>query len=77
MLVFAWLAIPFAFRVDERGRIAGPAVAAVVTIALFFVAQSIGQTLAREEVLPVGWTPWATMPLASVAAGFALRTGPR
>jgi len=77
VLVFAWLAIPFAFRVDERGRIAGPAVAAVVTIALFFVAQSIGQTLAHEAVLPVGWTPWVTMLLFSIGAAFALRMGPR
>ena len=77
VLVFAWLAIPFALRVDERGHIAGPAVAAVVTIALFFVLQSVGQTLAREEVLPVGWTPWATMALFGSAAALFLRTGPR
>lgn len=73
VLVFAWLAVPFALRVDGRGRIAPPAIAAVVTLSLFFVVQSTGETLAQRELIPVGVTPWATIALFSVGAALALR----
>lgn len=73
VLLFAWLAMPFAFYVDERGRIAGPAVAAVATITLFFVVGSAGQTLAQEEIIPVGWTPWITMAIFALLASLGLR----
>ncbi len=75
--VFAWLALPFALRVDGRGRFAGPAAAAVSAIALYFLTESAGRTLAQQSLIPVGLTPWLTMVLFSVAAAFALVTGGR
>lgn len=73
VLVFAWLAIPLGLRVDQRGRVAGPAVASIVVLALFFVTQSAGQTLAQQQLFPVGLTPWLTMAIFSAAAAVALR----
>ena len=73
VLVFAWLAVPFALRVDARGRIAAPAVGAVVTLSLFYVTQSAGQTLAQRELIPVGVTPWLTIALFSLGAAIAMR----
>lgn len=75
VFVFAWLAIPFAIRVDQRGRIAGPALAAVTGLALYFVAQSAGQSLAQQELIPVGIAPWSTMGVACALAtiGFVRR----
>lgn len=72
VLVFAWLAVPFALRVDGRGRIAPPAIGAVVTLSLFFVVQNTGQTLAQRELIPVGVTPWATIAIFSAGAALAL-----
>ncbi len=72
MLVFAWLAIPLALRVDRRGHIAGPAVAAVVVLALYFMTQTAGETLAQQELFPVGVTPWLTMAIFSLMAGILL-----
>jgi len=77
VVLFAWLAVPFALRVDARGHIAGPAVAAVATISLFYAAQTAGRTLAQRELLPVGVTPWATMALFAVLPIVALRFRPR
>ena len=76
-LLFAWLAVPFALRVDGRGHIAGPAVAAVGTISLFYAAQTAGLTLAQRELLPVGVTSWATMALFAVLPILSLRFRPR
>lgn len=73
VLVFAWLAVPFALRVDARGRIAGPAIAAVVALSLFYLFQSAGQTLAQRELVPVGVTPWITIALFSLLAAIGLR----
>ena len=73
VLVFAWLAVPLSLRVDQRGRIAGPAVAGVVTLALYFVCQSAGQTLAQQELIPVGIAPWAVMAAFSAAGLFFFR----
>jgi lipopolysaccharide export system permease protein len=74
VLVFAWLAIPMALRVDQRGHIAGPAVAAVVLLATFFMAQTAGESLAQQELFPVGWTPWLTIATFSLLTGFMLKT---
>lgn len=73
VLVFAWLAVPFALRIDGRGRMSGPALAATVTLALYMVTQSAGETLARQELLPAGFAPWLTMGLwsALAAIGYA------
>jgi len=68
VFVFAWLAMPFALRIDERGRVAGPAAAAVLALGLYFLVESAGRTLAQEALIPVGVTPWLTMALFSLAA---------
>jgi lipopolysaccharide export LptBFGC system permease protein LptF len=71
VLVFAWLATPIALRVDQRGRIAGPAVAAVTALALFFLTQTAGESLAQQELFPVGLAPWLTIAIFS-ASSFAI-----
>ncbi|MEM9176410.1 MAG: LptF/LptG family permease, partial [Myxococcota bacterium] len=73
VLVFAWMAVPFGLRVDARGHLAAPAIAAVVTLSLFYVVQSAGQTLAQRELIPVGVTPWATIALFALGPAIALR----
>ena len=72
VLAFALLAMPFALRVDGRGRIAGPATAAVFTLSIYFLLESIGRALAQEELIPVGITPWLTMALFSITAAFGI-----
>ncbi|HEB89491.1 MAG TPA: YjgP/YjgQ family permease [Deltaproteobacteria bacterium] len=76
ILVFAWLALPFALLVDERGRIGGPAVAAAASLGLWFVAQSAGSTLARQGLIPTGLTPWLLIAFTAVATAIALRRRP-
>ncbi len=73
VFVFALGAMPFALRIDGRDRIAGPAVAAVVALGLYFLAESAGRTLAQQDLVPVAATPWAVMGLACLAAGIATR----
>jgi lipopolysaccharide export LptBFGC system permease protein LptF len=73
VLVFAWLALPFALRVDQRGRFVWPALAAIGTLALFFLLRSAGTTLAREAFVPAGLTPWLTMGVFGIGAAIALR----
>lgn len=68
VFVFAWLAMPFALRIDERGHFAGPAAGAVVALGLYFLVENAGRTLAQEALIPVGITPWLTMALFSLAA---------
>jgi lipopolysaccharide export LptBFGC system permease protein LptF len=72
LLTFVWLALPFALLVDERGRIGRPAVAAVAALGLFFLLRSAGMTLAQQEIIPVGVTPWAVMAFFSAASAIAL-----
>lgn len=72
VLVFAWLALPYALRIDGRGRIAGAAIAAVATLALYFLVESAGTTLTREGLLPVGVAPWATMAVFCLATTLGL-----
>ena len=73
VFVFALGAMPFALRIDGRDRIAGPAVAAVVALGLYFLAESAGRTLARQELVPVAVVPWTVMGLSCLAAGIATR----
>lgn len=77
VLIFAWLAMPFALRIDERGRIAGPAAAAVFALGLYFLVDSAGSTLAQEDLIPAGITPWFTMTLFSLAAAVGVRAARR
>ena len=73
VLLFAWLATPFALRVDERGRIAGPAIAAIVLLSAFVVTRSAAVTLAQEELLPVGLPIWSAMALFTALGAIAFR----
>lgn len=73
VFVFALGALPFALRIDGRDRIAGPAVAAVAALGLYFLAESAGRTLAQQDLIHVAVTPWAVMGLTCLAAGIATR----
>jgi lipopolysaccharide export LptBFGC system permease protein LptF len=73
VFVFALGAMPFGLRIDGRDRMAGPAVAAVVALALYFLAESAGRTLARQDLVPVAATPWAVMGLTCLLAAIATR----
>jgi len=73
VLLFTWMALPFALRVDGRGLIARPALAGVVALALFFLARSAGTTLAREGLIATGPTPWLTILAFALASGLGLR----
>ncbi len=73
---FGCFALPFALRVDERGRLGRPAAAAVAMLGGFFLVQSAGTTLARQEVLPVGFTPWMMLAIVILGAALALRRRP-
>ena len=76
VIVFGWLALPFALRVDQRGLFGGPAAAAVATLGAFFLAQSAGTTISRQELLPVGLTPWFAIGLVLLGTAIALRRQP-
>ncbi len=73
VLVFAWLALPFALRVDERGRIGGPATAATAALGFFFLLQSAGSSLARQGLIPSGVTPWLMIAIVVVSVAIGLR----
>jgi lipopolysaccharide export LptBFGC system permease protein LptF len=71
--IFGWLALPFALRVDERGRFGVPAAAAVAALSGFFLLRSAGETLAQQELIPVGLTPWLTIAIVLLGSTMALR----
>jgi lipopolysaccharide export LptBFGC system permease protein LptF len=73
VFVFAWLALPFALRIDERGRFGGPAAAAIATLGAFFLLQSAGSTLALRDLAPPGLTPWLPMTVVILGSSIALR----
>ena len=73
VFVFALGAMPFALRIDGRDRITGPAVAAVVALGLYFLADSAARTLAQQDLAPVAVTPWIVMGLTCAAAALATR----
>jgi lipopolysaccharide export LptBFGC system permease protein LptF len=75
VLVFAWMALPFALRVDERGHFGGPAAAAIAALGLFFLLQSAGSTLAQRDLAPAGLTPWLASSVIVLGASIALRRG--
>lgn len=77
VLLFTWLALPFALRVDHRGRFVAPAAAAVATMGCFFLLRSAGMMLSRQELLPVAVTPWFMLAAVGLAGAVALarRTG--
>lgn len=70
--VFGLLALPFALRVDERGRFGAPAAAAVATLSGFFLLRSAGETLGQQELIPVGLTPWLVIILFTLGSTIAL-----
>ena len=73
VLVFAWLALPFALRVDERGHFGPAAAAAVAALSVFFLLRSAGETLAQQELIPVGFAPWAVSLMVILGSAIALR----
>jgi lipopolysaccharide export LptBFGC system permease protein LptF len=73
VLVFAWLALPFALRVGPAGGIARPAAEGIALLGAFFVLRSAGETLAQEELFPTGVTPWLVLGLFSLGAAWLLR----
>ena len=73
VVVLGWLALPFALRVDQRGLFGGPAVAAVATLGVFFLMQSAGRTISRQELMPVGLTPWLAIGLVLLGTAIGLR----
>ena len=73
VFVFACLALPFALRVDQRGRFGGPAAAAIAALGVFYLLQTAGTTISRQEFLPVGLTPWLVIAVALVGTSIALR----
>ncbi len=73
VLLFAFLALPFALRVDHTGRFARPALEAVAVLGLFFLVRSAGTTLSQNELFPVGLTPWLAIGSFALATGLALR----
>jgi lipopolysaccharide export LptBFGC system permease protein LptF len=76
LMAFAWLALPFAFRVDHRGHFGAPAAAAIATLGLFFLLQSAGTTIARQALLPAGLTPWLSIAVVFFGAAIALARRP-
>lgn len=72
VLVFAWLALPFALRVDQRGGFAGPAAGAVAILGAYFLVESAARTLSLQGLVPVGLASWLTMMLFSTLASLAL-----
>jgi lipopolysaccharide export system permease protein len=76
VFVFGWLALPFALRVDQRGLFGGPAAAAVATLGAFFLLQSAGTTISRQELLPVGLMTWLEIGLVLVGVAIAVRRQP-
>jgi lipopolysaccharide export LptBFGC system permease protein LptF len=77
VFVFAWLALPFALHVDQRGRFSGPAAAGISTLGIFYLLQSAGTTISRQELLPVGLTPWLAIFMTLLGTSIALRSRAR
>ncbi|MBW2426417.1 MAG: LptF/LptG family permease [Deltaproteobacteria bacterium] len=73
VLAFALLALPFALRVDATGHLGRPAAEAVAMLGAFFLLRTAGETLAMQELFPLGITPWASIALFSVWAGWLLQ----
>jgi lipopolysaccharide export system permease protein len=73
VLCFALLALPFALRVGPEGGIARPAVEGIAAVSIFFLLRSAGETLAQEELFPLGITPWLTMGLFAASSLWLLR----
>jgi lipopolysaccharide export system permease protein len=76
VLLFAWMAMPFALRINESGRFGRPAAKAVAILGLFFLLQSAGTTLARQALFPLGATPWLMIALFGFGTAIALRRQP-
>lgn len=72
VVFFAWLALPFALRVDERGHFGPPAAAGLAALSAFFLFRSAGSSLAQQEWIPVGLTPWLAISLVCLGATVAL-----
>lgn len=72
VLALGCLALPFALRVDRRGRMAPAAAAALAALAVFFLIANAGTTLTRLAFLPVGVAAWSTPLVFMLLAGLAV-----
>jgi len=77
VLLFAWLAIPLALRVEQTRSLAAPALQGVVVIVAFFFLRNLGGTLASQGAVPATLTPWAILMAFAAFAGMQLRQVPR
>jgi len=77
VLLFAWLAIPLALRVEQTRSLAAPALQGVLVIVAFFFLRNLGGTLASQGAAPASATPWAILLAFAVFAGMQLRQVPR
>ncbi len=77
VLLFAWLAIPFALRVEQRRSLAAPALQGVVLLVVFFFVRNLGTTLAAENVTPPALTPWLILAAFAGFGALQLRSAPR
>ncbi|HVP30486.1 MAG TPA: LptF/LptG family permease [Myxococcota bacterium] len=77
VLLFAWLAIPLALRVEETRSLAAPALQGVLVIVAFFFLRNLGSTLAAQGATPAAVTPWAILLLFATYGGVRLRQVPR
>lgn len=73
VLVFATFAVPFGLRVGSDGRVARTAAEAVAALGSFFLLRSAGDTLAREELFPVGVTPWLMIAIVLALSAALMR----
>lgn len=77
VLLFAWLAIPLALRVEQTRSLAAPALQGVVVIVAFFFLRNLGATLASQGATPAAWTPWVILASFAAFAAWQLRQVPR
>lgn len=73
VLLFAWIALPFALLIDQAGRFIGPALEAAATLGLFFLSRGAGETLVHQGLAPASWATWIPIGLFAATAAFALR----
>ena len=76
VLLLAWLALPFAFRMGRRGAVVGVAVALVLGMA-YFALTALSTKLGEASLLPpalAAWTPTVVFLLLALNRQTTLRT---
>lgn len=75
--LLTFLAVPFALRVEESRSLGQPALLGIVTVAAFFAARSLGDTLAAEGVVPAIAGAWSTLLFFGALGTWQLARVPR